>query len=547
MSTLRQRTRSSQSVSHSIMGTLKAWPILSFIPPNIANQVKKAFVFGGAGNEALIILNNDDVYGLGFNGNGSLGVGDAESTLEPKRIDVLCKKEIADIAYGMGPHILIVTGEGDLYSWGHGGYGQLGHSEGDKCTPVMVIMPTPTKVCKVACGSYHSLAITVDGELYSWGSNNCGQLGNGPNNQPTPRRITGHLVSANKKVVSMSCGQSFSIALTEDGELYSWGYNGNGQLGLGSSSNQQSPQRVNGLQGKFIKKIACGMAHVLALTDTGTLYSWGANSYGQLGIGSTLNIAVPTEVQAEERWADIAGHHYTHISAAVTVTGKFCMWGQCHGLTLLQSREVAVSSLNDVFAQFGMPQIMYTFVDIDGCESHTVKDTIRRSFNDEESSDMTFVIDGKKIHVHKAILKIRCKYFQSMFSSHWKGADKDEVEVTEFPYEVYHPFLQYLYTDQVDLDPDAAIGLLALSDSYCLLRLKELCENIIMKGVSIDTVAMLIAAAEKYNAKELEMFCFRFAMNHLTAVTQTESFMALDGDTVKRFVLKASQNGAFKH
>jgi len=527
------------------MSCLKAWPILSFIPTPIAEQVTKAFVFGGAGNEALIMLQNGDVYGLGFNGNGCLGVGDGSSTLEPKKIDCLCQKEIADIAYGMGPHVLVVTGDGELFSWGHGGYGQLGHNDGDKSKPTLVQMPK--KVKQVACGSYHSLATTVDGELYSWGSNNCGQLGLGPNNQPTPRRIGGYLVSSNKKVIYVACGQSFSVALTEDGELYSWGYNGNGQLGLGNSSNQQNPARIIGLGSKFIKKIACGMAHVLALSDAGTLYTWGANSYGQLGIGSTLAVGVPTEVDYDERWADIAAHHYNHISAAVSVAGKICMWGQCHGLTLWSPREVAVSNLNDVFAQFGMPQIMYTFVEIDGSEGHSVKDMVKKSFNDSETGDMHFKVDGKDIHVHKAILKIRCKYFRSMFQSHWNESDQKCIEVDQFSYKVYHAFLYYLYTDQVDLDPDDAIGLLDLADNYCEVRLKELCEAIIMKGVSIENVAMLLAASIKYNAKDLEDFCFRFALNHLTAVTQTEAFMNLEGDTVKHFIVKASKSGAFKH
>ena len=92
------------------MSCLSSWPILSFIPSSIAIKVKKAFVFGGAGNEALLILTNGDVYALGFNGNGCLGVGDGSSTLEPKKIDALCQKEVIHLAYGMGPHVLAVTG-----------------------------------------------------------------------------------------------------------------------------------------------------------------------------------------------------------------------------------------------------------------------------------------------------------------------------------------------------------------------------------------------------------------------------------------------------
>lgn len=89
---------------------INSWPILSFIPSDIATEVRKAFVFGGAGNEAIIIVANGDVYALGFNGNGCLGIGNGNSTLEPKKIDILCKKDLVGFAYGMGPHVLTVTG-----------------------------------------------------------------------------------------------------------------------------------------------------------------------------------------------------------------------------------------------------------------------------------------------------------------------------------------------------------------------------------------------------------------------------------------------------
>lgn len=527
------------------MANLNSWPILSFIPAELAVNVRKAFVFGGAGNEALIVLVNGDVYALGFNGNGCLGVGNGSSTLEPKKIDELCQKEVVNFAYGMGPHVLAVTDTGELYSWGHGGYGQLGHNDGEKSKPVLVTMPK--KVIQVACGSYHSVALTEDGEVYAWGSNNCGQLGLGvSNNQATPKRVTGHLSTYNKRIIAVSCGQSFTVALTEDGELYSWGYNGNGQLGIANNTNQQLPARVSNLVGKFIEKIACGMAHVLVLTDTGELYSWGANSYGQLGLGTTLNVSQPQLIQVEERWTDIAAHHYNHISAGVTTSGKICMWGQCHGLTLLSPREVAVGSLDGVFACFGMPQIMFRYAEIDQEENHSLKEIVAQSFDDAETSDLKFIVDGKTIHVHKSILKIRCNYFRSMLQSHWEENSKNEIEITQFSYDVFEAFLRYLYTDHVDINPEDAVGLLDLADSYCEPRLKKLCESVIKKGITIETVAMMLSAAIKYNAKTLEEFCFRFAMNHLTAVTQTEAFKELDGDTVKMFIIKAGSSGAFK-
>eukprot|EP00112_Aurelia_sp_Birch-Aquarium-sp1_P023191 Seg681.3 transcript_id=Seg681.3/GoldUCD/mRNA.D3Y31 product="RCC1 and BTB domain-containing protein 1" protein_id=Seg681.3/GoldUCD/D3Y31 len=527
--------------------SLKSWPILSFLPHELAKNVVQAFVFGGAGNEALVTVRSGDIYALGFNGNGCLGVGDGSSTMEPRKVDILCQKVLVNVAYGSGPHVLAVTDLGELYSWGHGGYGQLGHNEPDKSVPVQVkINLGERKIEQVACGSYHSVAQTTNGEVFGWGSNNCGQLGTGStSNQSVPKKINGLLNG--KRVTSVSCGQSFTVALTDEGELFSWGYNGNGQLGIGNTTNQQTPCKVPIGGSKIITKMLCGMAHVLALSDVGELYGWGANSYGQIGVGSTLNTSIPTLIHTvEERWSDIAAHHYNHISAAVTVTGKVFMWGQCHGLTLLAPRQVAVASLDEVFACFGMPQIMFRPVKLDCDSGPTIKDSLVSAFNDKENADLTFLVEGQAIHVHKAILKIRCDYFRSMLQTHWEENQKSEIEISEFSYTVFKSFLKYLYTDEVDLPPGDAIGLLDLANLYCEEKLKKKCEKLIKQSISVENAAMLLDASIKYNAKDLEEFCFNFITGHMTAVTQTETFKDLDGDTVKSFIIKAGQAGAFK-
>ena len=89
---------------------MNSWPILSFLPEDLAEQVVQAFVFGGAGNEALVTLQSGDVYALGFNGNGCLGIGNVSSVLEVQKVDILCQKILTDIAYGSGPHVLAITG-----------------------------------------------------------------------------------------------------------------------------------------------------------------------------------------------------------------------------------------------------------------------------------------------------------------------------------------------------------------------------------------------------------------------------------------------------
>ena len=114
--------------------------------------------------------------------------------------------------------------------------------------------------------------------------------------QTTPKKILySHASKFPQSIATkVTCGQTSSMLILDSGEVFGWGYNGNGQLGLGSNSNQLSPCRIALLNGLVIVKIVCGYAHTLALTDEGHLYAWGANSYGQLGTGNKSNSNSPS-------------------------------------------------------------------------------------------------------------------------------------------------------------------------------------------------------------------------------------------------------------
>lgn len=525
------------------------WAIFSIADSRFIANIKLVCVFGSSGNEALIITKDDQFFALGSNCSGCLGLGDSTGVLEPKKVETLCGKNVKGIAYGSGPHVLAFTDLGELYSWGHNGYCQLGNGSANPVQSPIVIGTNllEKKVIEVACGSHHSMALTADGEVYAWGQNNCGQIGsNTTTNQLTPRKVTSCI--GGRISVSVVCGQTSSMAVLDNGEVYGWGYNGNGQLGIGNNTNQSNPCRVINLQGVVIVQVVCGYAHTMALSDEGVLYAWGANSYGQLGTCNKTNLVSPTRIAPEMgRIVEIAASHYNHISAALTQTSKVYMWGQCRGQSVTVPTETPFQSMHDVFACFASPAVTWTPIHLDVSSNSTVVDSLRAAFDDPATSDIKFSVDNKLIHAHKIILKIRCEHFRSMFQDPWEEASKDTVEITQFSYTVYRAFLQYLYTDEVDLAPSNAIGLLDLANSYFEQQLKRHCERIIKRGITVDNAAVLYAAAIKFEAKELEEFCFRFAVNHLTAVAQTEAFYQLDEGTVKHFICKAAQRGAFKY
>ncbi|CAG2119755.1 unnamed protein product, partial [Medioppia subpectinata] len=492
----------------------------------------------------------DEMYALGSNCSLCLGLGDTVGTFEPRRVDLMSKKSVIKIAAGSGPHVCALTSNGDVWSWGHNTYHQVfwNSSTNPSSTPIHVTSNLLGKrVVDISCGSYHTLALTDEGEVYAWGQNNCGQIGSGSTtNQPTPRKITAGI--GTRQVVAIACGQISSFAVLDTGEVFSWGYNGNGQLGLGTNANQPNPCRVTNLNGVVIQKVVSGNAHTLLLSDDGTIYSFGSNTYGQLGTGSKSNQTSPIKVAANlGRFIDIAASHYIHISAAITQDGKSYMWGQCRSHSITQPFETPLESMHDVFASFAIPAVSYRSVELSSSPSNRVLDSLSQAFDDQKTSDFIFIVEKKPIHVHKAILRVRCEHFRSMFGSNWEESSKGELEMTQYSYPVYYAFLQYLYTDEVEVAPEEGIGLLDLANSYCETDLKLKCERLIRNGITVENVAMLYSAAIRFDAKGLEDYCFRFALIHLTAVVQTDAFNRLDETTLKSFITKAALNGAFRH
>ncbi|MEE6472259.1 hypothetical protein FKM82_009552 [Ascaphus truei] len=524
------------------------WPIFTLLPPQEVSSIRQACVFGTSANEAIYCTHNNEVFAIGVNFSNCLGTGDNQSTIVPKRLEALCGKKIISLSYGNGPHVLVCCEDGEVYSWGHNGYSQLGNcTTSQGAAPIQVCMDLLSKkVTQVSCGYHHSMALTSEGEVYAWGYNNCGQVGSGTTaNQVAPRKVCNSL--QNKLVVSITSGQTCSMAITDNGHVYGWGYNGSGQLGVGSTGNQLTPCRMVLLHSECVIQIVFGHSHTLGLTDQGVLYTWGTNAHGQLGIGNKSNQFSPVKVVTKERMVEIAACHSSHTSAAKSQSGQVYMWGLCRGQLVLVPHLTHFTCTDDVFACFSNPPVMWRILSVEHEDFLTVAESLKKEFDSEETSDLKFRVDGKDVYVHKAVLKIRCEHFRTMFQSYWNENTKEVIEIDQFSYPVYRAFLEYLYTDNVDLPPEDAIGLLDLATSYCENRLKKLCQHIIKRGITVDNAFLLLSAAVKYEAEDLEEFCFKFCVNHLTDVTQTSAFWQMDGLLLKDFILKAGKNGGFKN
>ena len=159
----------------------------------------------------------------------------------------------------------------------------------------------------VAAGAYHTLTLTKGGELYAYGLGKGGKLGTGDEQpMPLPTRILGSL--SNKKVTSIAASTNHSLCSTSQGHVYAWGSNRFGQLGIKTKYLDQRclPRRVDDLKtnDSFVIRVAAGDKHSVALTVKGEVYTWGDNKYGQLGLGGACNSSIHPPTRVESLWCN---------------------------------------------------------------------------------------------------------------------------------------------------------------------------------------------------------------------------------------------------
>ncbi|RIH81369.1 Regulator of chromosome condensation (RCC1) repeat protein [Calidithermus terrae] len=187
---------------------------------------------------------------------------------------------------GGGQHSLAVGQDGTLWSWGNNASGELG----GRATPYTPV-PTPVMagVKAVAARWAHSLAVKTDGTLWAFGSNGAGQLGNGDStDQPHPVQVM-------ERVVAVAAGQAHTLVIRDDGTLWTFGANNAGQLGDMTPEGRNRPGQVMQGTGRVVA-VAAGGDHSLVLLGDGTLWTFGANGWGQLGDGSYTSRSEPRKV-----------------------------------------------------------------------------------------------------------------------------------------------------------------------------------------------------------------------------------------------------------
>ncbi|MFT4246017.1 MAG: hypothetical protein QM571_05810, partial [Micrococcaceae bacterium] len=273
----------------------------------------------------MAMSNTSELWAWGANAYGQVGNNTKISRPKP----ILISDDWIDIGNGWG-NSLGINSSNFMYTWGLNNWGQLGN--GDKGTATTGLVLKPTRIAagtlasvrwsSVIGGNTHSLALTDDKHLYAWGDNSYGQLNANPNTydeflNPSARAV-------NFTWLEVAAGAYYSMGIQEDGTLWSWGRNDYGQLGIGSTTTTYNRTQVGTATNWTQVKTQYWSS--FAINSDGELWAWGYNNSGQLGLGDTTSRNVPTQVV-------VPGVQWAHVSPgageamAITTDGWLYTWG----------------------------------------------------------------------------------------------------------------------------------------------------------------------------------------------------------------------------
>ena len=277
-----------------------------------------------------IVLADNSASCWGFNEDGQAG-DDSTNTYKSPSVKVEFPQGKGVKSMGMGlKHTCAILEDDTLTCWGLDSHGALGNGDSDtsdKYTPQTITTPSDRKVVKVEPGATHTCILLDDGGVMCWGRDNTGQLGNGDTSDTIHTPSSNVELPEGRAATDLSVGDHHSCALLDNGSVTCWGLNNFGQLGDNTTTNRLIPVYAHLPTGSQAVSVSVGPHSSCAILENSSVYCWGHNNYGRLGIGVTGGIhQLPMFVEGATDVVDLS-LDYDH-TCALSENGSISCWGR---------------------------------------------------------------------------------------------------------------------------------------------------------------------------------------------------------------------------
>ncbi|CAN0164477.1 unnamed protein product [Ectocarpus sp. 6 AP-2014] len=489
-------------IDETVPETVPSLTKVTLREPSFRPAGRVSLVHSGNGSEHLVVVTEEgELQTCGRNNSGQLGHGEVGKGYSlPRPVAGFAGYRVTKVACSYS-HTVVVTDDDRTWTFGGNDYGQLGHGDQSfRSAPAALACFQGLGVLSVACGVYHTVVSVASGGLYSFGKNDHGQLGlEGGESRFTPVRHR----TCTSVVEQLACGYYHTVALSRAGEVVAFGRNDYGQLGLGHRESTWQGGQVPDLAGKRIIQVACGSYHTISLDDEGRVYPFGRNNHGQLGTGTREDACRPCFVEGLSQsfvCQVAAGFYHT-----LCLTGPPLERKAGHGSAFVVRDSKSLSS--DLY----------------------------RLLNNPSQSDVAFTVEGKVVYGHRCILGARCEPLERMLDGPMREACSggEGIPMPNHRHAVFLAFLEYIYTDKVialgadSLDLEFCLDLMDLSDQYLMGSLKRLCEDAVLRNITVENACELLVTAEARLALSLRDRCLDFIVRNFGLVSSTPGFGSL--------------------
>ena len=319
-------------------------------------------------------------------------------------------------------------------------------------------------------------------------------------------------------VISASANHGITACVTRDGEVFTWGFGSSGRLGHGDTTvEQRTPKRVEALIGVKAKQVSCGKYHNIVCTEDGKAFTFGDIEKEQLLLAQSdeeLKTTTPTLVQALE------GRHITQVQCgdehtmALTSSGYVFSW--CVGSNCLSDRRFSIPCLIEALREHNVVEISsykeHSAVLVDNTNpSIILRQTQQVTFNNEEHSDVVFMVEDELLYANIDILSQKSDYFAAMFRSNMRESIEKVVEVPNCSKAAFLSVLQYLCMDGFAVSRiDQIVEVWELADIYHLEGMKRLCLGTLQRCLCHENVSEILQKIESLNCpcEELKRICY---------------------------------------